>query len=502
MTRFLNEECNSSMTFHECELAILRNAVDEAEKYQQKKIKGNLDVRKMVDIVEKFLRDEDCICYGGTAINNILPKGSQFYNRDLEIPDYDFYSSTPLDHAKKLADIYADAGYTEVEAKAGMHVGTFKVFVNFIPMADITHIHVDIFNNIKKDAIVLDKIKYAPPNYLRMNMFLELSRPRGDVTRWEKIFKRLTLLNKKYPLTEKHCYLVDFQRNSENVEGTKDLNESLYYITRDFFVKEKCIFFGGYASSLYSKYMSSNQKHMVRTVPDFDVLKQGAKECSDRLKIYLVKNGFKNVVINTHDSVGEIVPKHYEVQVNSNTVSFIYEPIACHNYNELKIQSKTVRVATIDTMLSFYLAFYYSKKKFHSDFQKRLLCMSQFLFLVEQKNRLSHKGLLKRFSIKCYGKQDTLESMRSEKTKKFKDLENKRETEEYEYWFMKYDPLKNKNKRKYSAKKENVKLDKDFYSNNSSKTYGTTRKNKESSRKTKKTVRFSKNTNNSTSRMY
>ena len=32
-----------------------------------------------------------------------------------------------------------------------------------------------------------------PPNYLRMAMYLELSRPDGDVSRWEKVLKRLTL---------------------------------------------------------------------------------------------------------------------------------------------------------------------------------------------------------------------------------------------------------------------------------------------------------------------
>jgi hypothetical protein len=31
-------------------------------------------------------------------------------------------------------------------------------------------------------------------------MFLELSRPAGDTSRWEKVFKRLNLLNEYYPL--------------------------------------------------------------------------------------------------------------------------------------------------------------------------------------------------------------------------------------------------------------------------------------------------------------
>ena len=37
--------------------------------------------RKKINIVEDFLKRKRLICYGGTAINNILPKKDQFYKR-------------------------------------------------------------------------------------------------------------------------------------------------------------------------------------------------------------------------------------------------------------------------------------------------------------------------------------------------------------------------------------------------------------------------------------
>ena len=39
----------------------------------------------------------------GTAINNILPVKDQFYDKELELPDYDFYSKNPVEDAKELA---------------------------------------------------------------------------------------------------------------------------------------------------------------------------------------------------------------------------------------------------------------------------------------------------------------------------------------------------------------------------------------------------------------
>ena len=53
----------------------------------------------------KIFKKTKRICYGGTAINNILPINDQFYDKSVELPDYDF-SPQPLKDAKKLADIY------------------------------------------------------------------------------------------------------------------------------------------------------------------------------------------------------------------------------------------------------------------------------------------------------------------------------------------------------------------------------------------------------------
>ena len=134
---------------------------------------------------------------------------------------------------------------------------------------------------------------------------------------------------------------------------------------------------------------------------------------------------------------------HYEVRVGKETLAFIYKPIACHNYNEIHLEGKSIRVATIDTILSFYLAFLYTDHNYFSHYKERILCMAQYLFDVEQSNRLSQTGLLKRFTMTCYGIQPTLESMRAEKAEMFAKLKNKRNDPLYEAWFLKYNPREN-----------------------------------------------------------
>lgn len=228
-TKYKNKICDDKMSFDECELAILRHAVDETDELQKQKIANSEDVKRMIEILEDFLIKKKLVCYGGTAINNILPKYAQFYNRDIEVPDYDFFSDNAMEDAKELSDLFYNSGYLETEAKSGIHKGTYKVFVNYIPMADITQIHPELYKSIKRESITIAGIKYAPPDYLRMSMFLELSRPAGDVSRWEKVLKRLTLLNKYYPLKSSiDCHNMNFQRKVETVDSVE--GEKMYLL--------------------------------------------------------------------------------------------------------------------------------------------------------------------------------------------------------------------------------------------------------------------------------
>jgi hypothetical protein len=434
-------ECNKKMSLEDKELAILRDAVDVAEKRKGRKTVSDPDVKSIIAILEEFLKKKRLVCYGGTAINNILPLEDQFYDKDIEIPDYDFYSPNALSDAKELADIYYKTGFQEVEAKSGVHHGTYKVFVNFIPVADITFLDKSLFKRVQKDAIRVYGILYCSPNFLRMNMYLELSRPSGDISRWEKVLKRLILLNKNYPLRGKHCDPNMFLREFEKVDYKEE--EKLYYIVRDSFIDQGLVFFGGYASFLYSGYMPAKLRKMFQKTPDFDILSEEPEKSAVMLKERLEDFDYKGIKIIKRDGIGELIAPHYEIKIKVNnieeTMAFIYKPLACHSFNTIKKGKKTIRVATIDTMLSFYFAFYYSDRDYYDE--NRILCMAQYLFDVQQKNRLEQKGLLKRFSINCYGKQETLEEMRNTKAEKYKELKNKRNTLEYESWFLRYVPF-------------------------------------------------------------
>lgn len=425
------------LSFADCELAILRQAIDKVDKIQGSKIVNSPEIKKIISIVETFLRTKNCICYGGTAINNILPRHDQFYDKNVEIPDYDFYSFDAMDHAKELVDIYVKEGFTEVEAKSGQHHGTYKVFVDFIPVADISFMPKELFASVRKDAIKIGGIMYAPPNLLRMGMYLELSRPAGDVSRWEKVLKRLILLNKHYPLKGEQCDKVNFQQKM-NMDDDNEQTVHLYDTIKKTLVDQDCVFFGGFAITMYSRYMPQTLQRQLNKIPDFDVLVEDISLVAEILKERLADAGIKKVQSIERKGVGDIIAPHIEIKVGSDTVAFLYEPIACHSYNVISDGDANIRVATIDTMLSLYLAFVYADRPYYN--YERILCMAEYLFNVQAKNRLEQRGLLRRFSIDCVGHQETIEEMRAKKAKKFDELRGKKNTPEYNEWFLRYRP--------------------------------------------------------------
>lgn len=447
---------NTTKTMDELEQELVKQAVENIEAKIGAKKTSDPKIKDIIAIVERFIKKQGLVCYGGTAINNILPEEAQFYDKTTEIPDYDFYSPNALDHAKDLADEFYENGYSEVEAKSGMHHGTYKVFVNFVGIADITQLDPTLFKNIRADAIKVDGILYAPPNLLRMGMYLELSRPEGDVSRWEKVSKRLALLNKYHPLKAEGCtpsnvmrpfqtpkkgahYKSPTAHEIDDAHPQKDEPEEvrLFRTVRNAFIDEELVFFGGYAISHYARHLPKFEKALFAQIPHFDVLSVNPEASAAKVKERLEDNEFKGIVITKHSGIGEIVPEHYEIAVNKVAVAFIYKPVACHSYNVIQAGKKRVRIASTDTMLSLYLAMIYTDKPYYD--VARILCMCKFLYDIQQRNRLSQSGLLRRFGMTCYGKQETLDDIKAEKANKYQEL--KRSDPEYEEWFLKYSPM-------------------------------------------------------------
>lgn len=421
------------MNTNEKVIDILKNSIIKAQKIQMKQ-ESDKNIEKIFKILTKFIKDNNYICYGGTAINNILPKNAQFYDYDTELPDYDFFSPNALDAAKNLADIYYKNGFISVEAKAGVHEGTFKVYVNYMAIADITYVPMRIFNQLKKDAITKKGIKYAPPNYLRMAAYLELSRPMGDVSRWEKVYKRLNLLNEYYPIKVENCKqnrLINHIKNTPN-------NEIIFNKIKEILIKEKCVFFGGFAINKFFE-LDESLNTSNKNLPYFDVLCDDPNKVGFKILDTLTDLSITKIKLLHHDNIGEILSEHYELIVNNKTILVLYKPLACHSYNQIKINKKNIRIASIETIFSLYLAFLYVNSSLYNT--HNILCICKILFDILNKYPNKIRGILKRFPVSCYGKQHGLAFSRALKDRIKMTVKNKC-SEKYETFHLNYKPFK------------------------------------------------------------
>jgi hypothetical protein len=199
------------------------------------------------------------------------------------------------------------------------------------------------------------------------------------------------------------------------------------------------VFIGGFADVLYSRYLPKRERHYLKNNPDFDVLSTSPNDVAELIKMSLTASGIDNVNIELMPGIGEIVSEHYKVAVGNEIIVMIYKPMACHSYNSIKLNNHPIKVASIDTMLMFYLAFSFADREYYD--RNRIMCLASLLFYIQNYNRLNQKGLLKRFGRSCYGVQETLESIRKDKAKKYEELKGDRDGVEYQKLFLRYIPM-------------------------------------------------------------
>ena len=367
-------------------------------------------VKASIEVVEDFLKSNKVLCYGGTAINNLLPKEDQFYNYDTEIPDYDFFSQTPQEHAMQLADKLAKRGIKNVEVKPGMHLGTFKVFADFEGVADITELEPEIFKKLWDENVTKSNIHYVTPDFLRMSMYLELSRPQGDISRWTKIYKRLLLLNKHYPI---HCK-QDKTKKHELVP--KDVKKTVMKML----TKENVVLLGFPAAEYHLKQPWTSPIMFLATKETIEKLTKGKKVITSKAT--------------------EILPAMTSVVEKDGTIRMkFYESMACHSYHSVG----GIRVASIPTILQLFFAYLYTNAERGNI--ESAICVAQRLM-----DLASHTSK-RRFEIltpkECLGEQETGTDMRKNKSVLYEKLSKDKSSPEFVRYFFTYDPHATKTQR-------------------------------------------------------
>ena len=394
----------------------LQIAINENLKYQKQIKRNNYTKPELFNIINDYISKNQLICYGGMAINNIIPEKTERFYDEIDIPDYDCFSPNAIKDAKLLSQILITK-YENIEVKSAMFKGTYKIFINFIPIVDFTQIEYDLYEKIKQTSLKINDILYASPNYLRMNIHLELYRPLGDVSRLTKIYQRLDLLNKYYPfIYNKHIIKTDVQYKEYN-----KLTE----------LCKKWVILGEYAMKYFkfpSKY-KSNSNIFILT------------ESLDDIKNMLHSNGFKYSIVSYSN---KFINKFYEFKFKTNdqyeSLLYVFITNSCQSYNEIKENGTIVKIANIDTMLMLYYALTFIRPL---NLNTNNLLVYCYLLQHIKENKFGKFGkIIKRFSLPCIGHQSSFEDLRRERDNAHKLYKKTHSKKIYNNYFFRYVPHK------------------------------------------------------------
>lgn len=398
------------------------------------------NVIRAIDVVEEFLRKQHRLCYGGQAINAHLPAKYKFYDPDYSIPDYDFFTPNQHRDISVLVKMLKNAGFTEISAREGMHEGTIKIYVDYVPVADMTAIDPKLYKILSKREYRINGISYLDANTLRMLMYLELSRPRGEVSRWGKVFERLALFNEFVPVQQ--CNIAkDAFKGGLTTEQTK--------FTLDFIIQKKRIFAGGDLLSFYGDAMRRKKQHThwilgsnkpilffsnesdtdsKKIKEEFNVMLKAEKA----EKAVTAHEGLTKtpITIKTLSSKGvDIIPSLKIVAQGNKALVIIIDQTACHAYFNvpLKAQGKIIRIASLDTLITLYFGLGLLDSSYFD--MGSMECLANKLVEISIKARKDiDKFPFPFISIKCAGHQTSLPSLIREKvrriTLKKKQLKN------------------------------------------------------------------------------
>lgn len=399
----------------------LKKAVDIAQERLDYESAHNAVLLKGLSIVHNFIKTKKRVCYGGTAMNMILPVEKRFYNPDVDLPDYDFFTpDLDGDVNSLVAELHAN-GFKNVHHKIGIHEGTSKVLINFVAIADITRISPPLFAILLKRAYKRDSMYYTDPDILRMMMYLELSRPRGMVSRWEKVYDRLQLINRNFPPK------LPKARNGTRKAIHIDISEPVKNKILNFCMEKGRIFFTGPLEEFYRNVIHGHRDifDTGRLTGIIGVLSPDVKD--DALLV-------KQLLGNTHVEVffqgakGEFVPPYVEIRYKHVPVLLMLQEVACSSFLSFNTQDGLqIHIASLDTLITIWYSIAIFTKNLHKRIPDIDAIIPRLVSLTEM-NRLSKKPRIPPFSLECSGYQKGYPTLLREKFIRARELKGEHKT--------------------------------------------------------------------------
>jgi hypothetical protein len=392
----------------------LKEAIKVAQERQDYDSAHNDQLLRALKVVEAFIKRKKRVCYGGTAMNAILPEKLKFYNAEHDLPDYDFYTPDP---AKDVDELVADlkaAGFDDVYHKVGIHEGTKKILVNFTPVADISSIEPELFATLFRRSILKNGVHYTDPDVLRMMMYLELSRPKGQVGRWEKVFERLQLINKAFPA--KGC------RAGAAAAQPPSISPEIRATLLNYVIENQRILCNGGLEKLYRVGIQRGKVKFALNAQSYGpaVLFMSPDPRADALRLKEILR-VPDVRLFLHKARGEIVPQRIELRHGNVPICLLIQEVACHSTNRVPLEDgRFVHIASLELLVTLYLALHIFTAHSAEFLGEGVSCQVAGFIQMAGRNYRATRSAFPAFSLSCVGHQTGYASLLRAKVARIK----------------------------------------------------------------------------------
>lgn len=196
----------------------LDQIVDESNTIRNRVIEPTIDdYRQGMEVIRDFIKKKKRIVYGGDAYNRLVkdkdPTDAIYKANDRK--DIEFYTPEPIQDLVELCNLLYEKQFPFVQGSQAQHDETYKVYVNFENLCDMSYMPRNVFSNMP--AITIDGILYTHPNWILVDIFRQYNDPITSYWRLkDKTFFRANTLMKHYPLR------LDTSKKIKN--DTKHLN--------------------------------------------------------------------------------------------------------------------------------------------------------------------------------------------------------------------------------------------------------------------------------------
>lgn len=385
---------------------------DEETRYLNERTEHALPI---LTEIAKFITSKHLMLYGGTALNEMLPRNLKIYKPN-SLPDFDCFSYKALEHAKELANYLKDRGYDFIEVRRGIHEGTYKVICEAQVFADITQIGKQLFEYLMRKTIV-NPVKnqsntmfiLSPPIFLMWSFYKELSRPRGSGFRWEKLFSRYVTFSKLFSVSALNKHKQLYVASPPSKQLISDYKDTVYLDVReqmlDLIKTRKFALVGNFAIAMYLKMkrftLLSHERFYAMDIMTEDI----EATVDDLVSAVYIPEGYELKVVrkNTWKYVKHILDDRMHIQLINgnkkwNIVNLFQVEGNCYSIKT----SKGFHLGSPDTVLQYlyaYLIAYEMCERANTE-----LAMEYKRLIMTMETYISNlKRPKERLSISCVG---------------------------------------------------------------------------------------------------